>query len=127
MKHLKGINESTHKDLKSILMDLDDILMDLDDIGFKNKISNPIERENSIIIFISKQNISEEFTFTDEVMMVFLRLYNYLYDSGFKYTYLLTDGGKKLYVKGQKIRTSDIIWVDDKWPRMNYLKLTFAR
>lgn len=127
MKHLKNINElnTFNESLApiNVIDDLKEILMDLDDIGFSNTIKS---LDGSIIIFISKQDITKEFYFTDDVKMVIIRVYNYLTELGY-YSNLMKDGGMKLYVKGDRIRTDTIHWVGDKWPSISYLKLKFNK
>lgn len=143
MKYLKSINEHNNSEF---LDDLKDILFELKDIGFEANlnvtqqsyqiVSGDTEKKIHILIFESGESLKSKkkykSNFTDEVIDSIIRLNDYVKSKGNWHTnYFIKQLGEsssiKFYVKGDRLRTQDIRWIDDKWPDFSYLELEFFR
>lgn len=131
MKYLKSINEYNNIE---ILDNLEDISLELKDIGFEvdlkfdtNNITMKIWQKSESI----RNNSTYYSNFTNDVTDFIIRLNSYMKSDGWYSEYRLkqTNGtpSEKFYVKGDRLRTQDIQWINDKWPSFVYLTLTFRK
>lgn len=132
MKYLKSINEHNNSEF---LDGLKDILLELKDIGFEVNLDTS-EKKINIMIFESGESLKSKkiykSNFTDEVIDSIIRLNDYVKSNDNWYShYRIKQSGDsrsiKFYVKGDKLRTQDIQWIDDKWPDFSYLELEFKK
>lgn len=131
MKYLKSINEYNNIE---ILDNLEDISLELKDIGFEVKLEVN-NNEVNMKIWQKVESLRNGGTyysnFTDEVIDSLIRLNSYMKSDGWysEYRFKQTHGtpSEKFYVKGDRLRTQDIQWINDKWPSFVYLTLTFRK
>lgn len=141
MKYLKSINEYNNIEF---IDNLEDITLELKDIGFEvdlkldtNNITMKIWQKSESIrknipsLSVINQLATYYSNFTNDVTDFIIRLNSYMKSEGWQGQYRLkqTHGTptEKFYVKGDRLRTQDIQWINDKWPSFVYLTLTFIK
>jgi hypothetical protein len=114
----------------NIIFDVYDICVDLRDRGFETTVTeNGIDLIN---IFITHKNKKNYFHFNVDVKDVVLRIYQYMRELGWYSDIRINTGGglssKKLFIRPDEIiRTQDIVNVDDKWPMIFNLNMSFRK
>lgn len=126
MKYLKAINEYNSD---SLIEDLKDISLELDDVGYSADVYKAYDNTIIIGIYIKDSKPGQISNFNSELIDFIIRCNNYMSSNGWHGTYTYSSNGlnKKFYIKGDRLRTGDIQWIDDKWPTFSFLNLKFKQ
>jgi hypothetical protein len=116
MKHLKSYKIFESKE--DIVSNLRDICLELEDIGFKFHLNKDSD-ENTIEYIIHKED-STRFKFSEDVIEVVDRIYQYMRELGWYSHLSYSLGGsirKKFYIRPDgRMRNQDLLWMNENWP-----------
>lgn len=123
MKYLKDLEEFG-KD-KNIIYDIEDMLKEIEDIGFETYLNKSYSTD---IYKLTIRKNDKVFNIVEELKELIIRLYNFLSSEKFFTNMEYFNGERnKFYVRGDKLRNSDIIFMNSKWPTIYDIEINFFK
>lgn len=113
-----------------ISSDIEDMSLEISDLGYNVDISYYKDEVHGDILSIKLDYNNTAFCFTPDIRYFVLRTYQYMRELGWYSNLSINSGAskKKIYITPtERIRTEDLITIDDNWPQVLSIFMQFYK